>query len=356
MKKILLGIVAVALIGLGAYNILDKNDIAPADGKPIVKIGVIAPLSGDNAVMGQTFKDGIDFFKIRYPEKHDYEVIYKDDQLNSAKTALAANKLIKMDKVSAILTYASQPGNIVAPLIQDTGIIHVSNASDTTFTKYDNNYAFTTSYMEDANTLLEEIKRKGYRKIAMISANEAFANLVEKSIKEQVGNFDLELVFDAKFNVSTKDFRLIFRQAEEKQPDIYILQSWPPEIDILVKQLKEMDKNKPFTSMFAPFFSENLTLYEGGFYIAIDVIDSDFEKKFYEHYQREPEIMASFGYGMLETALDIVTTNKSADIDIKEIIRQNESIFGKRELKDKVISYKSVIRGFHNGKMVKIGE
>ncbi len=347
MKKFLLSIMmATALSACG-----EKAEISSTPKKTTIKIGVIAPLTGNMSLMGDNFKKGVELFKEQHPDR-DITIIFEDDALNSTKTVLAVKKLIETDNVNAILTYSSQAASVTAPIVANSKAIHISQSTDTEFTKKDKNYAFTSIASEDAEILLQNIVRRGYKKIALITANETFSNLVETNIKEQISNYDLQIVFDEKIIPSTKDFRLLIQKSQLYKPDIYIVQSWSPEIDIFVRQLKEYDVGIIFTSMYSPFFSNQKELYENGVYLNNDPIDREFVKLFIDKYGHYPNLMASTAYVMTDIAEALARNEKT----INDVIGNMNTIFGKINIKGRVISFKSVIRKIINGQPVVVEE
>lgn len=347
MKNFLLSMLVV--LSLTACGEKDKTSATPE--KPTIKIGAIAPLTGNMSLMGDNFKKGIELFKEQHPDRN-ITIIFEDDALNSAKTVLAAKKLIETDKVNAILTYSSQAAGVTAPIIANSKAIHISQSTDTEFTKKANNYAFTSIASEDAEILLQDIVKRGYKKIALITANETFSNLVEKNIKEQISNYDIQIVFDEKIIPSTKDFKLLIQKSQLHKPDIYIIQSWSPEIDIFVRQLKEYDADIVFTSMYSPFFSNQKALYENGVYLNNDPIDRKFVKLFIDKYGHYPNLMASTAYVMTDIAETLTNSKKT----INDVIGNMNTIFGKIDIKNNIISFKSVMRKIVNGQPVVVEE
>ena len=103
MKKVLLGLVLA--LGLAACG--DKAESPKENEKPVVKIGVILPLSGNSADVGNMAKKTIMMAQEEIPStsKYEYKFIIEDDQFKSAITANIVNKFVFQDKVNAILTY-----------------------------------------------------------------------------------------------------------------------------------------------------------------------------------------------------------------------------------------------------------
>ncbi|MCX6715687.1 MAG: ABC transporter substrate-binding protein [Candidatus Taylorbacteria bacterium] len=102
--KIVVGVIVLILIILGVSNVGKRS----VSGGPF-KIGVILPLSGPAATMGESSKKSVELALSNIPEakKLKVEIIYGDDQLDPKQTVSVAQKMIDTDGVSALITYSS---------------------------------------------------------------------------------------------------------------------------------------------------------------------------------------------------------------------------------------------------------
>ena len=348
MKKILFTVLVFAIGGLSWFFVDGKRD-----NEQIVKIGVILPMTGNNSYMGKTMKEGLEFYAKYAKPTLKYKLIYEDDQLTPAKTISAANKLVAIDNVDALITGTSLQAAVVAPIAEKNKVLHIALASDLAFTKHDYNYSMTPSAEDEGKVLLGTLQEKGYKNVAMISSEEPYSNLVVDNLKKHFGDYGLSLVYEAKFTAPQRDFKLMFAYAETKKPDIYILQSWMPEIDILVKQLKEANSSADFTSLYAFFVSENLAMYEGKFALNVGTKDKVLREAFFKEYGKYPEQMSSVAYGILSILVDIL---QKSDQEMDMIVSENDSLFGPLELEGKMIKYDPIIEVIKDGKPVPLEE
>lgn len=123
MKKIIAGIVVIVLIVFG-ISYFGKNSDQTANKEPI-KIGVILPLTGDAAFIGEAARNAAILAKESFGKtRKNYELVFEDDQGDSKKTIFAFRKLVDVDKIRAVGTGFAGPGNAVAPLAEKEQIIH----------------------------------------------------------------------------------------------------------------------------------------------------------------------------------------------------------------------------------------
>ena len=353
MRKLIIGCIVIAILALAVFFIATREQ-TPRDEKTI-RIGVILPLSGNMELYGKQIKEGIEFYKKQHPPTPEkpYEIIYEDDQMMPAKTASAAKKLIHVDKVDWLGTGLSMQSFVVGPMVENTNTRHISYSSDTNFTKYKNNYDITVNIQDDVRVMLDEIQRRGYKRIAMLSANEVFADLVEITVKDLIKEYEMELVFNSKIMLGVRNFRIDIAKAEMMKPDIYILQTWSPELEIVMRQLREKT-NTPITTIVSFFLSLMPELFEGQFGTASYVQDEKFLNDFYEMFQKYPAQLQAFSY----TMMSMIMNAEKGDLDLDEYVKKNGmSVFGPlRAVDSKIAHYPSVIKEIRNGKPVVIQE
>ena len=97
MKKLLISVLtALSLVAC------DKVDNIPTN-KQIIKIGVLYPLTGDGAFLGESAKIATKMFFEDYNNtKYKYELVWEDSQANPATAVSAVRKLINYDHVDVI--------------------------------------------------------------------------------------------------------------------------------------------------------------------------------------------------------------------------------------------------------------
>ena len=110
--KIISGIaIVVVIIVIFAGNSTNKNN-------EVIRIGVIAPLSGDFGAVGQNFVNGIKTAESVYEKEtgKQVEIIIEDDGGEATKGLTAFNKLTQVDKVDGLInTFTSTMDAIYEP-------------------------------------------------------------------------------------------------------------------------------------------------------------------------------------------------------------------------------------------------
>ncbi|MCF8495899.1 MAG: ABC transporter substrate-binding protein [Alphaproteobacteria bacterium] len=257
-----------------------------AQEKPVVKIGASVPLTGSNAHIGEGIKNALDLALASLPAdtKYTYKIMMEDDGLEAKKAASAANKLISVDKADAVISVSSGTGNVVSPIAEQNKIVHFGIASAASVAEGTYNFNHWTAPEEEARAMAAELQKRGFKKVAALFMNQQGVLAIRDSFKTHLEGTGIELTTDEVINPGEKDFRSAIAKAKSTNPDIYLVIFFTPELEILVKQIREAGITTPVTSIEAFSLSNEPALYEGLWYVdsaeAKGSFYTDFEKKF----------------------------------------------------------------------------
>ncbi len=201
---------------------------ASADTGPI-KIGFIGALTGDVATLGADTLNGV---KMAVDQVNatggingrKVELIVEDGQCQSPEAASAAQKLVNVDHVAAILGGSCSSETLAAAPIAEAGKVvlmsywssspKVTDAGDFVFRDYPND-------ANKAKTLASYLVAKGYTKLAIIGEDTDFAqNFREAVLKELPAS--VKVVFDETVNQGTKDYRTLMTRLKKTNFDIFL--------------------------------------------------------------------------------------------------------------------------------------
>lgn len=281
MKKYLWLVILVILFVFAISKHSNKT-IVNAD-KETIKIGVSLPLTGNLSSIGVPPKESI-LMAIDDINKKDnkfyYEVIIENDAFEAKRASMTINKLINSDKVDAAITAYSTTGNIATLRTQDAKVPHICfGASDTNIAKGDYNFMHWTMPQAEVDKLIEILKKEKLTNVGIFSANQSGALAVLKSLEPSLEKNNIKY-FTEIINPNEKDFRSTIAIMKEKKPQVYFFLVFPPALEVLAKQLKEMGENKPLTAIEAFNFVEDKSIFEGQWYIGAAEINDEFAKRF----------------------------------------------------------------------------
>lgn len=356
MKKVIIWIAVIAVIILGVLAI-KKSPSQPVSKEPI-KIGVILPLTGDAAFIGEAAKNSAILAKESFGKtEKTYELIFEDDQGDSKRTVFAFRKLVDIDKIRAVGTGFAGPGNAVAPLAEKEKIIHFSIASDLTIAK-DKPFVFNhwIKPENEAKVYVEEAKKQGLKKIAMIATNQQGIIAVRDALlKEDPSIFILK---DELLGPQEKDFRTTIIKAKNEGADAFILMLLPGQLASAVKQIKEMKINVPLTSVESFEYDPGaIPLLEGQWSVTSADPSESFTASYKEKYNGLPQPGSAYAYDVIRILITAFEKNESNEGVAKTISEMKDfpGVTGVLSVdSDGNINSKAVVKKIINGKFVEV--
>lgn len=361
MKKLILSLCMV--LALGAC----KDEKKPqAQEKPTVKIGIIYPLSGDGATLGEAGKQDVEMFFDEFnqkPHKFEYQVVFEDNQNKLAQQATLAQKLINIDKVDALITAMSNFGAIVSPLAEQNKVLHFSIATDPDVAKGRYNIIMSSNPTGEADLLYETLVQHNAKSVDVIVMNATGSQTMLDYFKkktEQAQGLKIGEVYHV--NPDEKDFRLMLHKIKENNPNYIVAFLFMPTIDVFMKQYKESQINIPVTGIETFTYLQTRELAEGLWYVDAAPATNDFVKKYeaktgktstdYAEYMDFALQMITFGYEGAgttdkERVIDYIQNNSEGIITAVGAVSTEP---------DGVLNGQPIVKIIKNGEPVIIGE
>ncbi len=254
MKKIIWIIVIVVVIGLLVWAGKGTDTTMPPTGstEPI-KIGLVTPLTGDAAALGEFMKNVTDLAVAEINEAGGVngqmmEIIYEDGKCSGAPSVSATQKLLSSDQVKIIMG-AECSGGVLAMLpVTDQAGVFVFSSSATSPDLSDKSPLFARTIPSDASqgrVLAEAAITRGWKKVFVIQESSDYAlgifRAFESNYPATAGTITKE-----EYPANTTDFRSILAKAKTAQPDamLFIPQS-PGTAERLIKNFSDLKWNVP---------------------------------------------------------------------------------------------------------------
>lgn len=340
---------------------------AYAQEKPVVKIGVTAPLTGDVGYIGEGIRNAITMAQENLPAdtKYKYEVVYEDDMFEAKRTAATTSKMINVDKVDALISASSGTGGVASPIAEQNKVIHFGIASAASVADGNYNFNHWTSPDEEGRLMASELKKRGYKKVAAFYLNQQGVLAIRDGLKKNLEGSDVKFVTDEIINPGEKDFRTAISKAKAQNPDIYLAIFFTPQMEIIMKQLKEANVTAPITSVEGFALSNEPALFEGLWYVDSAAAKADFDEKFTAKYGKPPttygasnayDIFNLIVYGYEHTASDKKPTTEEVTKTLYTV-KDYDGVLGKLAIDDKGVVFSAAsVRVFKDGKPVPVTE
>lgn len=271
--------------------------------KQIIKIGVSAPLTGDLAFLGEGLRNSILLAASSSEDlKHSYQVVIEDDSFNPSKAVSSVNKLINVDKVDVLITMGSPVGNAISPIAEAHRIPHLNAiASDPNVAKGDYNFVHWTPPAAEAAKMLAELQARNIKNFAILVQNQPGTLAVARELETQsrAAQSPVRSLLVAQFNSGEKDFRTQIEKVRILNPEIYVFISTSPELEILAKQMRSSGIKTPFTSIESFEFTDQMSLFEGDWYVNASDPTQKFIDQYKSVYGKNPTLGSANAYDLI---------------------------------------------------------
>jgi len=221
-----------------------------------VKVGVILPLTGSEAMFGEMEKNS---FEMAYEELKaagkttvggkEIKLLYEDDQGKQDVARSATEKLVNQDKVAMLSGgYSSACTNVIAGSAQNANVpfLIVTGSSDD-ITKQGWNYVFrgtaapASKYTGAFWDMMEKVVDP--QSVAIIFENTDFGTSSSKGFRDECQKRGINIVFDQAYEHGAIDFKPMLANLRSTNPDMIFATSYVMDASMIVKQMKELDFN-----------------------------------------------------------------------------------------------------------------
>ncbi len=225
-----------------------STSAAKATGEPI-KIGIIAAMSGTNAVLGDWMKKGV---TLAVDEKNaaggihgrPIQIVSYDDEADPTKSVGLAQKVATDDKVVAVwATSNSNTALADIPIFAQYKIPQLTNGTNTDITNKGSAYVFRACPAGPAyETPLVDflVKTKGFKKFAIITDTSAYgkgeADYQEAALKAD----GLQALARESYGIDDKDFTGQLTRILQTNPEVLLFGGSEVASGLIAKQARQL--------------------------------------------------------------------------------------------------------------------
>lgn len=251
-RTLLGGTVAVALLGLASAALAQQP----------IKIGMSMAQTGGLAGGGKASLLGIEVWRDNVNARggllgRKVELVVYDDKSSASETPAIYSKLLDVDKVDILFApYATVPTAPLMPLVKQRGMLLMGNFSFQVNSKVGHDMWFNNAPWGPADswasTFLDIGQKAGGKTIALLAADQEFAQNLAKTAREVATKLGMKIVFDQAYPPSTVEFSGILRALKAAKPDIVYVASYPPDSAGILRGVNEIG------------IGDNVKLFGGG--------------------------------------------------------------------------------------------
>jgi branched-chain amino acid transport system substrate-binding protein len=240
-RTLLGGTIAVAVLGL--------TSSAGAQ-QPPIKIGMSMAQTGGLAGGGKASLLGIEIWRDDVNARggllgRKVELVVYDDKSSAAETPAIYSKLLDVDKVDILFApYATVPTAPIMPLVKQRGLLLMGNFSFQVNSKVGHDMWFNNAPWGPADSwataFLDLGQKAGGKTVALLAADQEFAQNLALTAREVAKKRNMPIVFDQAYPPNTVEFSSILRALKASKPDIVYIASYPPDSAGILRAVNEL--------------------------------------------------------------------------------------------------------------------
>ena len=340
----------------------------------VIKIGVIAPLSGNAAVYGRSLKNGMMIAETLINSgnsKQHIELIFENSKADSKEAVTAINKLINIDHVKCIIgDMFTSTTMAIAPIAKESQILlisptassqEISNIGPTIFRLY-------PSEIEEGKTLANFfIENINDPNVGILTLNEDAMLRVSKEINKIIGEKNIS--YSEIYSKEQTDYKTLISKIPLNIKEIFAL-GYMNDIALIVRQAKQLNKKITFiclSTLYDPKFLELAGNSADGVYLTAPYFDPDSKEQYIERfineyvikYDQVPDVWAGYGYDSVNICAKVINEangNSLLAADILENLSGYNGVTGKTTItKDHGVNKQMRILRIENGEFVDVG-
>ena len=289
---------------------------------PSVKIGALFSVSGPASFLGEPERNTAEMMvaeinKAGGIKGRKLELIVYDTQGDATKAVQAANKLIKDDKVVAIIGPSTTGDSMaVIPVVEKAEIPLISCAAGIKITDPVKKWVFKTA-QNDALAVMKiykNLQKQKINKIAILTVSDGFGSSGREQLKLQAKEFDIKIISDETYSPSDKDMTVQLTKIRQSEAHAIVCWGTNPGPAIVARNAKQLGikiplymshgvSSKKFIEL-AGAGAEGIILPSGRVIVADQLPQSDPQKKalmnyvnkYREHYKVEGDHFGGHAY------------------------------------------------------------
>jgi branched-chain amino acid transport system substrate-binding protein len=247
-KIISVGVLVLIAIGIAWYGLSQKQSQPVSQANEPIKIGQVTALTGDVAAYGEMEKEGADLAVAEINARggingHQLVIVREDDKGDPAQSVTAINKLIGVDKVSAVIGMLSSGGTLAAaPVAERNSVVLLSPGAESAKISKAGDYVFRIcpSTAQEVDKLLALTKQLNKNNGVIMYATNDYGVDFNEIAEQKAPGQGMNILMSEGYEADATDFRTQLAKIAEKKPEVVFLFGYPKDMGLIVKQASAM--------------------------------------------------------------------------------------------------------------------
>jgi branched-chain amino acid transport system substrate-binding protein len=173
------------------------------------------------------------------------ELVVYDDKSSATESPAIYAKLVDVDKVDLLFApYATVQTAPIMPFVRQRGLLLMGNFSFQVNSKVGHDMWFNNAPWGPADSwatsFLDIGQKAGGKTMALLSADQEFAQNLALTARDVAKRRNLPVVFDQTYPPNTVEFSSIIRALNAAKPDIVYVASYPPDSAGILRAVNEI--------------------------------------------------------------------------------------------------------------------
>lgn len=320
------------------------------------KVGVILPLTGDIAFMGEMLKNAMimnqDTSKV---------TLYFEDSKGDTKTAVSVvNNLISVKKCNVTVSFLPPVSEAINPICKKNDLLHFVFAFSPQITQNSNVIKQFPSSDYEAEQFISYIKTQQANKVVYFrhmypDADLAFKEIVYPKLSTEGVN-----VVDIPHEQTCKDYRNLALKTKKEKPDLVVIQSLSMNYRNILTALRDNQIHDIVLDLNCVDFYDDNTLSESlisdvpfvGMEFMLDSAFVNFMDKYQRTYNLKPYVFGAFAHDLMFVInnLDITGFKKNDIINFydKNVIKGATGVIHYDKMGNQALQY-SILKYTNEG-------
>jgi branched-chain amino acid transport system substrate-binding protein len=218
--------------------------------QPPLKIGMSMAQTGGLAAGGKSSLLGIEIWRDDVNAKggllgRKVELVVYDDKSTASETPGIYSKLLDVDKVDILFgPYATVPTAPLMPMVKQRGILLMGNFGFQVNHVVKHDMYFNNAPWGPADSwargFIDIGLKAGGKSIAILAADQEFAQHIAKTAKAVAGEKSVQVVYEQNYPPNTVEFSTMMRAIRSTKPDMVFIASYPPESVAILRAVNEI--------------------------------------------------------------------------------------------------------------------
>ncbi len=222
--------------------------LAEPQGKPF-KIGLLAPITGTQAIMGEDMITGAEMAVEEANRAggvlgHPLELIIEDTEVRPAPGMDAARKLLQVDKVPVLTGgFSSGVSLPIAKYAQSQGVLYLLGVPTSPLFRDVGSFCMSVTVVDTFKgkaiaEFLDEDTDKD--KVGLVFMNNAFGKKLMEATRENLERLGKEIVTTVMYELNKVDYKAELQRLYSKDPEVVVGSWYAKEGQMMSKQAYEM--------------------------------------------------------------------------------------------------------------------